>query len=269
MITFNADELRTTLSAVLWRLQNFALVMLLASTLAHGSVARAQEYKTVELPVSTAEKKDPRSDTTFSDILRSILLESLKSEYVDERHWGATTRRFDGFRVQGTRISKREREINHGIWRRFRVNLIQPEKNFHVQFAQLEPTADGEIPFSIRIRLRARCESTFAWWTYGVKGVNGTTVSDVTLQLQMVLNTSPRLKFDLQSALPKVELRPQIASLSLELKDLDVRRFGVFHGDVVKVLGDGATEAVEELIQQQEGKIRKKLQQKLDEAVTQ
>lgn len=268
MIAFGVEEVRPPFLAGLWSWRSVILTILLAPALVNGSIARAQEYKTVELPVSSAEKSPLSPETTFSEILRSILLESLKSEYVDDRHWGGTTRRFDGFRVQGTRISKREREIPHGIWRRFRVNLIQPEKNFHVEFAQLEPTADGVIPFSIRIRLRARCESTFVWWTYGVKGVNGTTVSDVTLQLKMVLNTSPRLKFDLQSPLPKLELRPQIASLAIELKDLDVRRFGVLQGDVVKVLGDGATDAVEALIQQQEGKIRKKLQQKLDEAVT-
>lgn len=242
-------------------------IILLVTAFIVPTPAHAQEYRTVELPVSTADKGTVSSNATFSEILRGILLESLNSEYVDDRHWGGTTRRFDGFRVQGTRISKREREIPHGIWRRFRVNLIQPEKNFHLQFAQLEPTPDGQIPFSIRIQLRARCETTFVWWTYGVKGINGTTVSDVTLQLKLVLNTSPRLKFDLQRPLPRLELRPKIASLSIDLQDLDVRKFGVLHGDIVKVLGDGATEAVEALIRQQEDKIRKKLQQKLDEAI--
>ncbi|WP_437224187.1 hypothetical protein SH661x_003522 [Planctomicrobium sp. SH661] len=238
----------------------------LASVFCVTACVFAQEYRTVAVPVSSPTANAVAAPSNFSEILRTLLLESMRSEYVDDRDWRGTVERFDGFRYQGLRISKREREVPHGIWRRYKVNLIQPEKTFDVQVAQLDTDAEGNIPFSILINLRARCEATFVWWTYGVKGVNGTAESDATLQLKLILNTSPKIGFGLNSPLPRLELRPKVMQVELKLKDLDMRKLGVFQGDLVKVLGDGSTKAVEALVQQQEGKIKKKLQQSLDEA---
>lgn len=249
------------------------LIVLTGLLLSHLAAARpalayeAQpEVKTVSLPAEPLPAAVASSPTNFSELLRALLMESMKADYVDNRDWRGTVERFDGFQTRGLRISKREREVPHGIWRRYRATLIQPEKNFDVQVAQLPVTAEGAVPFSILISLRARCEATFVWWTYGVKGMNGTAISDASLQLQILLETSPRLAFSLEKPIPHLELRPKVTNVELRLKDLDLRRLGVFHGDLIKVLGDGSTKAVEALIRQQEGKIRDQLQKGLDKA---
>lgn len=223
--------------------------------------------QTVSLSVAAPTPSEQTTPSTFSEILRLLLLESMKSEYVDLRHWKGTAKRFDGFHVRGARISKRERDVPHGIWRRYRVNLIRPEKTFEATVEQLEPDTSGNIPFSILVSLRARCEATFVWWTYGVKGLNGTAVSDATLHLKLQLVTNPKLNFRLDGRLPRVELQPRVTQVDLKLKDLDVRQIGILKGDLAEVLGDGSRKAVEALMQQQEGKIRDKLQKSLEEAV--
>lgn len=223
--------------------------------------------QTVSLSVTAASDQAETGPSSFSEILRLMLLESMKEEYVDLRDWNGFVERFDGFRIRGARISKRERDVPHGIWHRYRVSLIQPEKTFDVRVSQLEPTPSGSIPFSILISLRARCEATFVWWAYGVKGLNGTAVSKATLQLRLTLETSPKLKFRLDSPLPRVELRPKVTAVELKLKDLDVRQIGILKGDLAEILGDGSRKAVEALMQQQEGKVRNRLQKSLDRSV--
>ena len=226
----------------------------------------AQEVQTVALSAEEVPGADQHIPADFSELLRMLLLESMKSEYADLRHWKRTVERFDGFHIHGIRISKRERDVPHGFWRRYKVTLIQPEKTFEAQVQQLAPTPEGAIPFSILISLRARCEATFAWWAYGVKGINGTAVSDATIHLRLRLETSPKIHFRLNSPFPQFDLRPRVTHVELKLKDLDVRKLGILKGDLAEVLGDGSRKAVEAMMQQQEGKIRDKLQKSLEQA---
>src|SRR5690606_34358620 len=116
--------------------------------------------------------------------------------------------------------------------------------------------------------LRARCEATFAWWNYGVKGWNGTAVSDATIQLRLVIETSPQFKFSLASPVPKLSLSPRISKLEMKIKDIDLRRIGLLTGDVVSELGDGSRKSIEALLQQQTGRIQSRLQKKIDEIGT-
>jgi len=234
----------------------------MAADSTHGQVLQARETQTVAIPAVSEPSTVP--PTNLSEVLKVLLLESLRDDYVDLRHWGGTIERFNGLKIRGLRISRREREVPHGIWRRYKATLVQPEKTFDAQVMQLDPTPSGKIPFSIEITLRSRCEATFAWWAYGVKGLNGTAVSYATLQLRMILETSPAIAFNLNTPFPKVELRPTVKSVDLKLKDLDVRQLGVLKGDLAEVLGDGSKHAIEALIQKQEGKIRVKLQKSLD-----
>jgi len=224
----------------------------------------AQEIQTVSLSSEEISRESPQIPSNFSELLRILLLESMKSEYVDLKHWKGTAKRFDGFRVQGIRISKRERKVPHGLWRRYKVTLIRPEKTFHVEVEQLASAPNGAIPFSIRISLRAHCEATFVWWAYGVKGINGTAVSQATIHLQLLLDTNPRLKFNLNSPLPQIDLRPRVHSVELKLKDLDMEQLGILKGDVAEILGDGSRKAVEAMMQHQEEKIRARLQKSLE-----
>jgi len=232
---------------------------------ASGQVLQGQETQTVAIPVASLEHS-ANPPTNLSELLKVLLLESLRDDYVNMRHWGGTIKRFDGLKIRGLHISKRERDVPHGIWRRYKATLVQPEKTFDARVTQLEPLPSGKIPFSIEITLRARCEATFAWWAYGVKGLNGTAVSHATLQLRMILETSPTIALNLNTPFPQVELRPTVKSVELELKDLDVDRLGVLRGDLAEILGKGSQQAVEVLIQKQEEKIRSKLQKGLDKA---
>ncbi|WP_437185388.1 hypothetical protein SH668x_002492 [Planctomicrobium sp. SH668] len=240
------------------------LVWVVLMVSGQASQLSASELKVVQLPSTEQKVKTAASAETFGEILRYLLLESMKEEYEDNRNWRGTVDRFDGFRIRGTRISKREREVPHGIWHRYKVSLIRPEETFDVEINQLDPTESGSIPFEIVINLKARCEATFVWWTYGVKGVNGTSVSNAKIQMKLLLETSPTVRFDLNSPLPGIDFRPKVKDVQIKLKDLDVKQVGVLEGKVVEVLGDGSRKAVENVMQQQEDKIKTKLQKSLD-----
>ncbi|WP_139228210.1 hypothetical protein [Planctomicrobium piriforme] len=206
---------------------------------------------------------DQHPPQTLGDVLRICLLQAMAEEYVDDRHWGGTVERFDGFRFRGLNISKRERLVNDGFWHRYKARLIRPGETLQVQVRQ-EAGPDNTVRFAVEMILRAQCEATFAWWSYGVKGWNGTAVSEATLRLRLVLDTQPQFQFSLDTPIPGLALNPKVSEIELKLKDLDLQRLGVFEGPGVTVLGDGSRKAIEQLLQQQEGKLKQRLQQQID-----
>ncbi len=205
--------------------------------------------------------------TTLSDVVRLALLDSLKDKYVDERNWGGSVERWDGLRVRGWEISRRKKEVPHGAWQRYQTFLLRPDETLKVDVTQEDPAPDGSIPFTIVLSLRARCEATFMLWTYGVKGVNGTSVADATIRMRLVLKSKSQVKFSWSDPLPRLELRPTVQSVELRLVDLDARQLGVIRGDMAKVLGDGSRAAIDQLLQKQEGKIKERLQKQINAAV--
>ncbi len=238
-----------------------------AANLQAGEAAPGAAAQTVQLSLpATAPPISGKPPESLGDILKLCLQQALTEEYVDDRKWGRTTERFDGFRVKGLRVSKREREVNHGFWQRYSARLVRPAETLQVQIQQL-PGDGPTVRFQLLLTLRAHCEVTFAWWNYGVKGWNGTAESDATIQLRLVLETRPELKFSLETPLPRVSLDPKVAELDLKIKDIDLRRIGVLEGPGVTLLGDGSRKAIEELVQQQSVRLKAQLQKKIDDAV--
>lgn len=224
------------------------------STVDGQDARRGDETAASDLPVAP----------TVSELVRLLILDAAEDEYVDERHWGMTTDRFDGVKVQGLKVSKRKKEVNHGQWYRYKAALVRPEETLTVRIEPLDPPQPGTMSFAVTTRLRARCEATFANWTYGTKGLNGTVVSHATVALRLVFNVTPRMHVSWTQPVPRLDLQPQVADVRLRLVDLDVRRVGVFGGSIASLLGDGSRSTVERLIESQERNLKRRLQSKLD-----
>jgi len=202
---------------------------------------------------------------TVETLIRDIIIAAVEEPYVDDKKWNRTKRIFDGLKVDGLRISKRKKRVNHGLWQRYRVQLIKPEETLEIEVKELE-LAKGDdrkvVPFELMLRVRARCEATFVNWVLGVKGLNGTTVARATISIRIRMEVSPKVDFS-NGPLPLISLQPHVRDVDFWLNDLDLQRIGALRD--VKLLGDGMRGAVEELMQQQEKKVKKKLQKKLDE----
>lgn len=228
--------------------------------------AQGLELRPVEDPASQdtpAETAAPPKPPTLNDLIKQVLIEAVGDEYVDTKNWDKQRDRFDGFKVRGLKISKRKKAVNHGLWQKYKVALIRPEETLQIEVKQLPSRPNSNsVPFQISLRMRAHTEATVVNWVWGVKGVNGTSVADATIQVRILLDVTPETQFSLTNPL-KFTLTPKVNDVDLWLLDLDLKRIGVFRE--VEFLGDGMRKAIEAMMETQEKKIRQKLQKKLDE----
>jgi hypothetical protein len=195
-------------------------------------------------------------DFSWSDIAREVAIHVIPENYRDDRHWDKTEKVASGVKVKTkggqVRFEQREKKVNHGFWRRFSMSLLNPDKTIRVDIKNVRKTPEGATRFELYVSVRARCETQFALWTWGVKGINGTVESDVTLQALLDCSFCVDSEFTEASILPAFALKPEFYSLDLKLSDVDTRQIGLLGGWVAEELGNGTRKAFEDLLQSQE-----------------
>jgi hypothetical protein len=205
----------------------------------------------------------PDRTAGLSALLRTIVLEALPAEFEDRRHWNQRTRVVTGLDIEpkgiGLRISKRERAVRHGMWRRTAVRLIDPGHTVTLRISPLRSDAQGRLHADLFVEARAEVEVAFEHWNYGVKLLNASSVADASLQGHAAISLGLRWERDAQSA-PVLVLDPAVHHIGLKLPDLDVRKFGPLEGPAARELGDRLEGPFEELLQTQESQVRKQAQ---------
>jgi hypothetical protein len=214
------------------------------------------------------EAKPPEQPAlNWSDIARGIVLAVVPRDYCDDKHWGNTDKVATGVRVRTkngqVRLEQREKKVNNGLWRRVKVKLIDPEKNLKFEVRDLHKEDDGATHFQLFIEVRLKAESQFAVWAWGVKGINGTVESNMTVQGRADCSFVVETDRAEGAFLPEFVLKPAVETLHLKLTDVDTKRIGVINGKLAEELGDSSRKTVEDLLQDQEKKILKQVQKSL------
>ncbi|QDU38917.1 hypothetical protein Mal4_32490 [Maioricimonas rarisocia] len=204
------------------------------------------------------------ADANWSEIIEALLLEAIPQDYEDLRHWGKKTEVFDGFRVRGLRISKRTKDVNHGLWRRYRVRLLHPEKTFDLEVRDLQPAGRGRFTFRVVVTARARCHVKLTQWALGVKGLSTSSEADVRVRMWADCSLGIRTERPDGQWLPDLVFEPDVHRIRLSVLDVDVRRIGPIGGTVAEEIGDGSRLVVEDLLRQREGKLVRKARKVID-----
>lgn len=212
----------------------------------------------------TAATADVPVNPSLAQLLRVVLIEAVPETLTDDRHWDRDTERFDGFRVEGLKIIPRKKRVEHGFWQRYTASLLHPDETLQLVIQPLAETIDGRAAFDVTVMLKARIDADFAQWAYGVKGINGSVVSDATVHTRVRLVVAPQVKLDWDRLVPDVGLDVLVSEIDMRLRELHVHRIGIIDGWLARQIGDGSRNAVQALLQRQSKQIAKKLQSRLN-----
>jgi hypothetical protein len=217
-------------------------------------------------PTPRASPTPAASPLTWSQIIEGLVRETLPADYEDADDWGRKVRVFAGLNVRdGLRVSKRTKRVNHGLWQRFRVRLLDPERRFQLVLENIRAEADGWYAFDAVITARARCTAQAVSWTYGVQGWSVTLNSDATVRITLDCAFRVRTVPRANGFLADVLFEPDVRGLQLRLTDLHVRRVGQLKGDLAEELGNGSRRFVEDLLQRQQPKVLKTVRREIAE----
>ena len=91
----------------------------------------------------------------ISQFAAGLIADAIPREYARTKDWGRTRQITTGVRSSGNffdfDIHRKKSNVNHGVWKSYRVTLIEPEKNLNVKIENLRQQADGSIALTLFI----------------------------------------------------------------------------------------------------------------------
>src|SRR4029077_5833790 len=119
-------------------------------------------------------------------------------------------------------------DVNHGVWKHYRVTLIEPDKNLVVQIQNLRSLEGGRIAFTLfvtaRLHLWAQAKVYQDGIHLGALTAEGDTTVRLWLDSEVGIETVPA------SFLAGIAVRPHVDAARLKLDDFKLTRIGEVQG---------------------------------------
>ncbi|QDU59755.1 hypothetical protein Pan216_05870 [Planctomycetes bacterium Pan216] len=201
---------------------------------------------------------DATGDSEESRIIQRIVLASIPRVHDERPNWGNTVHIFDGFdwKRDGFRIKvskRKKKEVNHGLWKHYRVTLVDPEKHLHVVVKNTRQLAEDRFAFQVFLSCKLDGYAEFRHWNNGIKLFSVDTEGDA--DVEMTLDCEVTLKMTGEWYLPSIEVSPKITRSQLTLRNFTLRRFGHGKGPIVREIGNSLEGAIQRMMDEQEPRI--------------
>lgn len=196
--------------------------------------------------------------TLLAHAFASIIEASIPREYEKRKDWGRTKDITVGLRNDGWKIHRRKKAVKHGVWKHYKVRLVEPEQQFDVQVQSLRMES-GKLCFTLALQAKLDLWSRLKVYQYGVHMVALEIVGDAAINL--AIDCQLEMHWQTAAGQVGVALDPQVTDSRLVITDFHLQRISNAHGPLVRELG----EEIPDLIHDQLHGAR--LTQKLNRAV--
>ena len=202
----------------------------------------------------------------LSELLTQLGRTHIPNRFVEDKDWGETKERWDGLHVQlkglQLKTKRRKKEVNHGTWKRYEVELLDPDREFDVTIRQLNRLPDGRLALVLEIQSAVKVHARLSRWNRGVQVISVS--ADSRAKLQLTVQANMDVQVDFKHLPPDVVFAPQIESATIDLVDFEVDRVSKIGGDVAEQLGKGARGILEKKIAEKQQKITDKLNRSIE-----
>jgi hypothetical protein len=216
-----------------------------------------------------AEESSTASETftppeEFQELVTSIVREQLPDKYEKTKNWGQTKQVWAGVKLErdGLRLEtrRRYREVNDGPWQKYRIDLLQPEKHFHVALANIRQT-ENKVLCDIAVEAKLHAFGRHSQWERGVQLFSVSADASTRVRLKAALEVTTRI--DATKVPPDLLFSPRVTSADLAILDFRLERVSDLHGPLVKSLSSTVREILEDKLAEKREKLVEKLNRSL------
>jgi hypothetical protein len=214
-------------------------------------IALAVAIVALAAPTAWAQSLAPAIDPSRAKLaaqISQLLEDAIPVNYDKRQDWGAQTEMVVGLRTEGsglhTKIHRRKKMVDHGVWKHYRLRVVEPEQNLSVQLTRLEPIAPGRVGFTLRIDAKLDAWARAKIYQYGVHLI----ALEVEGDMRMILDLSGEIGLQVAAAngSPGMSVDPRVTEARLNLEEFHLRRVSEARGPIVKGLSGGIRRLVKE-----------------------
>jgi hypothetical protein len=135
--------------------------------------------------------------------------------------------------------------VKHGIWKTYRVLLVEPEKNLLVRIDNLRSIGPGRTALTLVITARLHGWARAKVYERGIHIIALEAEADSTIHLSLDAEISLE-SVDTGSWLPGIAVRPVITDARLTFDDFRLSRISDLRGTLAQELGNGLRHLIED-----------------------
>ena len=190
-----------------------------------------------------AQQVPSQSDASLAHAFAALIEFAVPDSYEKRKDWGKTKNITVGLQSKGGKIRRRKKPVSHGVWKHYKIRLIDPEKNFQVRIDKLRAVDPGRIAFTLTLSGKLDMWARAKIYQYGIHLIAFEILGDSSLQLSLDCEVGVRLVSTEGNR--GVTIDPRVIDSRLTLTDFHLRRISNADGPVVRELGDGLRRLIE------------------------
>lgn len=235
--------------------------------LASDSREAAPNGAVVSGPVlSGAAVPAPASDQLLR-LVASLVRQNIPQRYQNDKEWEQTKKVYAGVKLRRDgwqlKTKRRWKEARHGRWRRYRVELIDPDQRLEVRLSDFRWLTDNR--FQVRLTVLADMElfARQARWNYDVQLYS--VHVDARARLQIEVDATIGFHLDPTEIPPALVVAPVVDRAGLDLRRFEVDRISHLGGDLAEELGDAAEGFIRrEIVERQSEKLADRVNRQIE-----
>ena len=200
------------------------------------------------IPAKADNPSGPTAEE-ISQITARLIAEAIPREYERSKDWGRTKSITTGLRSSGNffkfDIHRRKSEVKHGVWKKYRVVLVEPEKNLAVRIDNLRDIGPGRTALTLSIAAKLHGWARAKMYDRGIHLIALEAEADASIRLsldaEIALEPVPTTSW-----LPGVAIRPVITDARLTFDEFRLTRISDLRGSAARELGNGLRHLIEE-----------------------
>jgi hypothetical protein len=181
-------------------------------------------------------------------MLSQLIRESIPLDYDKQQDWGATREVTVGYRVDGKpfhyHVHRRKKAVEHGVWKHYKLRVVDPDKNLRLRLRDLRPLAPGRMAFTLDLESKLDAWARAKVYQYGVHVIALEVEGDMQMRLQ--IDGEIALQATVVNGSAAIAAHPVVTDARLALDEFHLRRVSDARGPIVRELSDGVRSIAED-----------------------
>lgn len=176
----------------------------------------------------------------LAPVIGPIIAEAIPREFNGSKDWGKTTQITSGVHSYGNffkfDMHRETREVNDGVWKKYQLDLVDPDKNLSVQIENLRALDSGKYALTFFVAARVHGWARAVVYEHGVHMISLEAEGDTSIRLWLDMEVGVEA---VPSSLlvPGAQLQPTVTGAQLKFDDFKLTRISDVKGVIANDLG--------------------------------
>ena len=187
------------------------------------------------------------TQNSLANTFARILGNAIPREYEKRKDWGKTKNITVGIRADGIKLHRRKKPVKHGVWKHYKIRLVDPQETLNVQIENLRPVDGGRFAFTLAVQAKFDLWARAKVYQYGIHLIALETLGDATIDL--AIDCEIGMRFQTHDGSAGVAIDPLVSDARLDITDFHLRRVSNAKGPLVRELGEELPRMIERELQ--------------------